>query len=99
MLQYAIVEIAGKQYLASPDKPFLVNFLGDLKSLECDKVLLKSEGEKIEFGNPYLNYKLKFEVMEKVKGAKIRVATYKAKANTRKVRGSKPLFSKIKLIA
>ncbi len=97
MLNYAVVEIAGKQYKVEKDKPILVNYLGDIKSFECDKVILKVEDNKLSFGSPYLKDKLKFVVVEPVKSKKVRVATYHAKANTRKVKGSKTLSSKIQL--
>ena len=97
MFKYAVVEIAGRQYKVTPDVSFLVNFLGDVKTFECEKVLIKFEGEKLEIGKPYLKDKLTFEVEEKPVRGKIRVATYKSKANTRRVKGSKLIHSRIKL--
>lgn len=98
MLNYAIVEISGRQYKVVPNKSILVDFLGeDLKSLDCDKVLMLSDGEKIEIGDPYLKTKLTFEVMGAKRQAKIRVAKYHSKANTRKVIGSRATLSEIKL--
>ncbi len=97
MLKYAVVEISGRQYKVEPNKPFLVSFLGEVKKMECDKVLLLSDGDKIQVGMPYLKNKLSFDVLNTKKGEKIRVMTYKAKANTRKVRGSRAKYSKIQL--
>lgn len=97
MFNYAVVEIAGRQYKIEPGSELLVNHLGEVKTFECDKVLLLSEGDKISVGSPYLKEKLKFEVIDTVRGKKIRVATYKAKANTRKVKGSRSINSRIKL--
>lgn len=96
-MNYIVVEIAGRQYKVNPGKPFLVDFLGDVKTFECDKVLLKSAGDKLEVGTPYLKEKAVFEVLESVRGEKIRVATYKAKANTRKVKGFRSLNSRVVL--
>lgn len=99
MINFAVVEIAGKQYKIMPNSEILVNFLGEIKSLTCDKVLLLSKDGRLSVGNPYLKDTLDFEVLASMRTRKIRVATYKAKANTRKIRGSRPILSKIKLKA
>lgn len=99
MLKYLVAEISGRQYLVEPGKIITVDHLGDLKTLECDKILMKVEGERVEIGAPYLGGKVIFDVVEVVRQKKIRVATYKAKANTRKVRGSRRIVSRIKLQA
>ncbi len=96
MLKYAVVEIAGRQYKALPEQAFLVNFLGDVKSIDCD-VLMKVDGDKLEIGTPYLKEKLTFIVEADAVKEKLRVATYKSKANTRRVKGSRPKYSKIQL--
>lgn len=96
MLKYAVVEISGKQYKVVAEQALTVDFLGDIKNFECSKVLLKVEDDKISLGNPYLKEKLSFEVLG-VQSDKIRVATYKAKANYRRVKGGKKLLSKINL--
>jgi large subunit ribosomal protein L21 len=97
MLKYAVVEITGRQYLVEPGKELLVNNLGEVKNLECERVLLLSDGEKLQFGDPYLKEKLSFDVLEQVKSKKIRVFKYHAKANTRKITGSRAVMSKIRI--
>lgn len=100
MLNYLVAEIKGKQYKVMPGKQFSVDFLGeDIKSLECDKVLLKSDGDKIELGTPFVGGKVVFDVVSIVKGKKIRVAKYHAKANTRKVTGSTKKYTVLMLKA
>lgn len=99
MLNYIVVEIKGKQYRISPNQKVRVDFLGEVKTLDCDKVLVRSEGEKVEIGTPYLKDKIAFEVVENIKADKVRVATYHAKANTRKVRGFTKKLSVIQLAA
>ncbi|MBI2595550.1 50S ribosomal protein L21 [Candidatus Daviesbacteria bacterium] len=96
MLKTAVVEIAGRQYNIFPSKVFQVDYLGEKSTYECEKVLLVSEDGQTLIGSPYLKEKLIFDVLGKNQ-RKIRVATYKAKANTRKVTGSKRLVSLIKL--
>ncbi len=99
MLNYIIVEIKGKQYKISPKEKVRVDFVGDLKKLESDRVLVKSEGDKLTLGTPYLKDKVVFDVLEQVKAEKVRVATFHAKANTRKVKGFTKKLSLIQLAA
>lgn len=100
MLDYAVVQIQGRQYKVLPNRPFTVNSIGDeVKTIECDKVLMVSNDGKVDFGAPFLKEKLKFDVLSQERGPKIRVATYKAKANTRRVKGSKSFLTKIQLSA
>ncbi len=95
-MRYAVIQIAGRQYVAEPGKEFLVNSLGEVKQIEAE-VLLLADDKSLNVGKPFLKDKLKFDVLEAVRGEKIRVAKYHAKANTRKVRGSRAVLSKIKL--
>lgn len=96
-MKYAIVEILGRQYKVEPGKELLVDRLKASGKFECDKVLLLAEEGNISLGNPYLKEKLTFEVLEEIKGDKIRVAKFHAKANYRKVKGARALQTKIKL--
>ena len=97
MLKYAVVEIAGKQYKVAPDQELVVHSLGDVKELVCDKVLMSMDEKGLKIGDPYLKEALTFTVLEAVRGEKIRVAKFHAKANFRKVRGSSSKLTKIKL--
>lgn len=105
-MTYAVVEIAGRQYLVEPGKEFLVNRLVEHlpagqagKKLECDRVLMLVDGTKVQVGRPYLKEKLSFDVIEEIKDKKIRVAKFHAKASYRKVRGSRAKLTRIKLSA
>lgn len=97
MLRYAVVEIAGRQYKVAPDQEIIVDNLGDVKTLECDKVLMLTDEKSVNIGTPYLKDKLVFDVLATVRQPKIRVAKYHAKANTRRVRGSRRVVTHIKL--
>ncbi len=97
-MDYAIVEIAGKQVRIEPGKEVIVPFLGDITKFESDKVIMISEKGKISVGAPFLKEKLNFEVLGE-SSEKLRVSFYKPKANHRKVVGQKTLRSKIKLAA
>ncbi|MCL4366887.1 50S ribosomal protein L21 [Patescibacteria group bacterium] len=97
-MQYAVCEIKGKQYLVKPKVDFEVDFQGGEKTIKNDKVLLVVRDGKLELGKPYLKTNLEFEVLEDKQTPKLRVATYKAKANYRRVIGSRRKISKIRLV-
>lgn len=97
-MDYAIVEIAGKQVIVEPNKKVKVPYLGEVTKFESDKVILIAEKGKVSLGTPFLKDKLKFDVTGD-QSYKLRVAFHKPKANHRKVVGQKTLFSMIKLAA
>ena len=94
MSKFVICEISGKQYKAFPNTPFIVGNVGDEKKIEAAALFSSDEG-KIEIGKPFLKNKIILEVLESIKGDKIRVAKYSAKANYRKVTGSRQQLSKV----
>lgn len=96
-MEYVVFEISGKQYLAKPGQIIQVDKIEAEKSLEVDKVLLMVSEGKMELGQPYLTKKIKFDVLGQLRKPKIRVATYKAKANYRRVRGSREVKTQIRL--
>lgn len=97
-MQYAIFEINNRQYMVKPGQIVEVDRLPQgPKSLTVDKVLLLAEDGKVEIGAPYLKKTLNFTVLGDIKKVKIRVATYKAKANYRRVIGQRTVVTKIQL--
>jgi large subunit ribosomal protein L21 len=99
MIKYAVVQIGGKQYNIEPGQEFTVDFLGEeLKTLKCDQVLLKM-GDKLEVGSPFLKDALNFDIIGSKKSKKVRVATYHAKANYRRIKGAREIKSILKLQA
>ncbi len=97
MLTYVVCEIAGKQYKIIPNQPFVVDYLGeDQKKLEAS-VLLSSEDGKLKVGNPYLKEKLSLDIVENLRGEKIRVSKFHAKANYRRTTGHKSKLTKVVL--
>lgn len=94
MLNYAICEISGKQYKLAPNKVIEVDFLGSDKEIKVP-VLLLSEDGKVKIGSPYLKDKFNLKIMDTVRGGKIRVAKFHAKANFRKVMGYRSKKTKL----
>lgn len=89
MINYLVVEISGRQYVVKPKQVVEVDGVPAGEKFKCDKVLLKVSDEKVEVGSPYLDQSVTFAVLGEIKKKKVRVATYHAKANTRKVVGQR----------
>ncbi len=94
MLNYAICEIGGKQYKVIPDKSLEVSIQPTDKDIEVN-VLLLSDGDKLNLGNPYLKEKLMLKIIEQTRGAKIRVSKFHAKANYRRTVGFRSKLTKV----
>ncbi|MGI6278712.1 MAG: 50S ribosomal protein L21 [Patescibacteria group bacterium] len=99
MKKFAIVEIAGHQYQVEKNDEILVNNLGGKagKKIKLDKVLLFANG-KVEIGQPYLKNKtVEAEIIESLKGKKVKITTYKAKSRYRRKKGFRPLLTRLKI--
>jgi len=99
MKRFAIVEISGHQYQVCEEDELLVdsldNKVGD--KIKLDQILLKVF-DKVEIGQPYLEKKvIEAEIIDQIKGKKIRVATYKSKSRYRRVKGFRPHLTKLKI--
>lgn len=94
---YTICEISGKQYKLIPGKPVLVDLLDLAEGVKQVKVkaLAKSDGDKFEVGAPYLKDDVTLDIVENVRGEKIRVAKFHAKANYRRVIGHRSKLTKV----
>ena len=95
MFDFAVCEISGKQYKVLPNQEIVVDWLGEVNKKIDVQVLLLSHAGKIKIGTPYLKEKLALEYLETVKINKIRVAKFHAKANFRKVSGSRAKKTKL----
>ncbi len=97
-MKYAVVDIAGKQYKIEEGQELIVDRLEADGKTVFDKVLLVVDGDKAEVGSPEVSgAKIEAEVLENLKGEKIRVLKYKAKSRYRKVRGFRASQTKIKI--
>ncbi|MBI2086322.1 50S ribosomal protein L21 [Candidatus Daviesbacteria bacterium] len=96
MLNYAICEISGKQYIVIPGQSFEVSLQQPSDNIEAN-VLLLSEDDKLQIGKPFLKEKLTLKRVEDIKGEKIRVSKFHAKANFRKTRGYRSKITKVVL--
>lgn len=95
MLNYAVCEIEEKLYKVIPNTELMIDFQGeDKKEVEANVLLLAEDG-KIKLGKPYLKEKITLKVLNSLKSKKIRVSKFHAKANYRRVKGSRASMTKV----
>lgn len=102
MVTYAVVKTGGKQYLVKEGTMLTVDQLEvgkEGKKIELETLLkFDEEGKAFKLGQPVLKEKVTAEVIDNVKGDKIRIAKFKAKSRYRKVRGFRARLTKLKII-
>lgn len=100
-MDYAIIRTGGKQYKVSKGTTVEVERLsskvGEKFSIE-DVLLFVADGVS-KIGKPKISgMAVKAEVLEHLKGDKIRVSKFKAKAKYRRVTGHRQYLTKIKIL-
>lgn len=100
-MEYAIIRTGGKQYKASKDSIIEVERL-DFKpgeSFSIEDVLLYVADGMSKIGKPKVEgVTVKATVLEHLKGDKLRIAKFKAKAKYRRVTGHRQYLTKIKIL-
>jgi large subunit ribosomal protein L21 len=100
MSDFAIVKIGASQYKVSEGQELLVAKQKAEKGakIALDQVLLVVNKSDVKLGQPFLpKTSIKATVVDQEKGIKVRVATYKAKARFRKVKGFRSQLTRIKI--
>jgi large subunit ribosomal protein L21 len=100
-MEYAIIKTGGKQYKVSKDSIIEVERLaakaGDRFTFE-EVLMIVSDG-KVKLGKPKVTgAAVKAEVLENLKGEKLRIAKFKAKAKYRRVTGHRQYLTKLKIL-
>ena len=100
-MEYAIVKTGGKQYKVSKDATIEVERLsfepGEKFSFE--EVLLHVLDGDVKLGKPKIKgVVVKAEVLEHLKGKKLRIAKFKAKSKYRRVMGHRQYLTKVKIL-
>jgi len=96
---YCVVELNNKQYRIEPGRAVLVDRLdtGASDQVKIDRVLLvRDDKDGIQVGTPYVKgLALTARVLDRVKGRKVRVFTYKRRKDYRRTLGSRPQYTRI----
>ena len=96
----AVVLINNMQYLVTEGETAQIDRY-DAETgtkVTISEVLLVVDGDKINVGTPNVEKAtVEVEVLEHLQGDKVRTFTYKAKSRYRKVHGSRPQFTNIKI--
>lgn len=99
-MKYAVIETGGKQYKICEGETLAIEKIEKEKGakIEFAEVLLFVEDGKVLVGNPTLkNIRVAGEIIEQIKGKKIRVAKFRAKSRYRKVKGHRQRLTKVKI--
>ncbi len=100
-MEYAIVKTGGKQYKVSKDSIIEVERLSykSGEKFSFEEILLHVADGKVKLGKPNLKgVEVKATVLEHLKGEKLRIAKFKAKAKYRRVTGHRQYLSKVKIL-
>jgi len=99
---YAIVNINGVQTRVEPDEvinvPRLTGEVG--ASLKFDQVLLVGDGDRITVGKPFVQGAIAtFEVLEHLRGPKLRIFKFKRRREYRRRRGHRDELTRLRVTA
>ena len=93
----AVIASGGKQYIVQKDQTLELELLGDAKKAEFD-VLLLIDGDKVQVGAPFVkDLKVHAEVVEEVKGDKIKVLKFKPKKRIKRLTGHRQHYAQVKI--
>jgi len=98
---YSVVAIGGHQYRIQPGEILEIEKIPLEKGDEFvfDKVLMNVNGDDVQIGQPYLSgVTVKAEVLDQVKGPKIRIVKYKRKKHYRRTMGHRQQYTRIHIV-
>ncbi|MDD3661571.1 MAG: 50S ribosomal protein L21 [Candidatus Dojkabacteria bacterium] len=96
---FAVVGLGGTQHIVSIGDEIVVNRLEGKKGdrINLDDVFLLQDDSKVTLGTPVLPVSVQAVIVEHLKGPKIDILTYKAKARYRRAKGHRQLLTKISI--
>lgn len=97
---YAVIKIGGKQYRVAEGDILAVDKLPNQVGEQIDfpEVLLMIDNNHVQIGQPTVSQAtVKAKILEQLKGEKIRIARFKAKVRYRRLKGFRPLLTKIQI--
>ncbi len=97
---YAIIVAGGKQHRVKVGQLFKFELMeGEPgESVEFSNVLLKSDGDKIQLGAPYISGStVKAEIIQHGRGDKIRIFKMRRRKTYRRTQGHRQHFTEVKI--
>ena len=93
----AVIVSGGKQYIVEKDQVLELELLGDVKKVVLE-TLMVIDGDKVTVGTPIVDgIKVTLEVLEEVKGEKIKILKFKAKKRIKRLTGHRQHYSQVKV--
>jgi large subunit ribosomal protein L21 len=93
----AIILAGSKQHLVSPGQTLLIELAGESKQLKFEPLMV-IDGAKTTVGTPTVaGVTVKAEVLDEVKGVKLRVLHFKAKKRVKKQTGHRQHYAQVKI--
>lgn len=101
MSKLAVIRTGGKQYLVREnDEIYVDKIAGDPKEVDLETLAVFDDAsDDMDLGMPTVKTSIKAQVIENVKGDKVRIAKFKAKVRYRKVTGFRAELTKLKIIS
>jgi large subunit ribosomal protein L21 len=98
---YAVIATGGKQYKVTKNEVLQIEKLDDDVQAkgEFDKVLLISDGEKLEVGAPYITgAKVAYEIVNQGRADKIHIIKFRRRKHYMRHQGHRQYFTAVKII-
>lgn len=99
-MKYAVIKSGGKQYKVSEgDVVEVERLVGEpKKKVDFNEVLLVVNNDSVFIGKPLVpNAKVTAEVLEQIKGPKIRVVKFKSKVRYRRAQGHRQKLTRVRI--
>lgn len=99
-MQYAVIKTGGKQYKVYEGETIEVDRLALDKDglVSFSQVLLWVNDGQVLIGAPFIpDIKVTGKILDHIKGEKIRVSKFKAKARYRRVMGFRPFLTRVQI--
>ncbi len=101
-MTYAVIEAGGKQHRVQPGETLKIEKVevATGASIDFDKVLMVSDGDKVTIGEPYVvGGKVTAEVISQGRHDKIRIIKFRRRKHHMKRMGHRQWFTEIKITA
>lgn len=100
-MNYAVIKASGKQYKVTPGLILEIDKIEgeNGKNISFEEVLLAGDDTTVIVGTPTLKgASVTAKIVEQLKGDKVRVAKFKAKARFRRVAGFRAQLTKVEIL-